>query len=154
MDVEIRTKTLEASVDSGHLEATVQSVQVQGTRDHTNLIHRDYPDQHPIEAITGLVDELSSKADQADLTSHEQDHVIHVTQEDRNRWDSGADKHYVHYQRAPSDTWEITHNLGKHPSVTVVDSAGSEVVGEVVLDTDNRIVIRFTGEFAGTAYLN
>ena len=32
-----------------------------GTRDHTKLVNRDKPKQHPIEAIDGLVEALSWK---------------------------------------------------------------------------------------------
>lgn len=32
-----------------------------GTRDHNKLINRDLVDQHPIESITGLTEELSKK---------------------------------------------------------------------------------------------
>lgn len=54
----------------------------------------------------------------------------------------------------PSDTWYITHNLGKYPSVTVVDSANTVVMGDVVYLTKNALVISFNGAFSGTAYLN
>lgn len=33
---------------------------------------------------------------------------------------------YDHTEEA-SETWEITHNLGKYPSVTVVDTAGTMI---------------------------
>lgn len=47
-----------------------QSVLVDntGTFKHDELIHRDYPDQHPIEAITGLSNALSGKLDPSDLS--------------------------------------------------------------------------------------
>ena len=41
------------------------------------------------------------------------------------------DKHYEHRQNVSSSIWKINHNLNKKPSVTVVDSAGTEVVGDV-----------------------
>ena len=64
------------------------------------------------------------------------------------------DKHYVHNQNVPSSTWEIVHNLGKAPSITVVDSAGTVVVGECTYSDTNKIVVSFSGAFAGKAYLN
>lgn len=39
-----------------------------GTMFHEKLKHRDYPDQHPIEAITGLREELDGKADLSDFS--------------------------------------------------------------------------------------
>ena len=66
----------------------------------------------------------------------------------------GADKHYTHIQGTSSDTWEITHNLGKFPSVTVVDSAGTVVVGECDYINLNKVIVKFNAGFSGKAYLN
>ena len=65
-----------------------------------------------------------------------------------------GDLHYTHNQTSAQTTWTITHNLGKFPSVTVVDSARSVVVGEVNMNTINQIEITFTAAFSGKAYLN
>ena len=40
---------------------------------------------------------------------------------------SAAPSTYVHEQSVASATWTAVHNLGSFPSVTVVDSAGTEV---------------------------
>ena len=61
---------------------------------------------------------------------------------------------YIHSQGLPSDTWIITHNLNKNPSITIVDSGGSEVEGEVTINSLNQITITFCGAFSGNAYLN
>jgi hypothetical protein len=64
------------------------------------------------------------------------------------------DKHYEHVQSTTSDTWPIAHLMGKKPSVSVVDSANSQVVGEVeYIDSDN-LTIRFKYPFKGKAFLN
>ena len=42
-----------------------------GTYKHDELIHRDYVDQHPIEAITGLKDALQRLADGQTANSHD-----------------------------------------------------------------------------------
>jgi hypothetical protein len=67
---------------------------------------------------------------------------------------TSGDKHYQHVQATPSATWSITHNLGKRPSVTVVDSGGNEWITKVEHVSDNALVIRFTAPFSGNAYLN
>jgi hypothetical protein len=67
---------------------------------------------------------------------------------------SGGDKHYVHTQSIPAATWTINHNLGKRPSVTIVDSAGTEWVTEVEHTSDNQCVARFENAFSGKAYAN
>jgi hypothetical protein len=61
---------------------------------------------------------------------------------------------YVHTQSFPSATWTISHNLGRRPSVTVVDSAGSVVIGEVTYLSDNSLRVEFSAGFSGQAYLN
>lgn len=49
-------------------------------------------------------------------------------------------------QATASSVWEIVHNLGKRPSVTVVDSAYEEVVGDVTYIDDNKLIIKFKCE--------
>ena len=53
-----------------------------------------------------------------------------------------------------SKEWVITHNLGHFPSVSVVDSAGTVVVGEINYIDQNTIIASFSGAFSGKAYLN
>jgi hypothetical protein len=50
--------------------------------------------------------------------------------------------------------WTVTHNLGKNPSVAVVDSAGTVVIGQVDYDTINQITLTFKAAFSGKAYFN
>ena len=64
------------------------------------------------------------------------------------------DKHYVHDQATPASVWNIRHNLGKKPSVMVIDSAGSEVIGAVKILDDNNIRITFSSSFSGKATFN
>lgn len=61
---------------------------------------------------------------------------------------------YVHVQRKSSALWEICHHMNKFPSVTVVDSAGTVVVGEVRYEGRNKLVVEFSHVFSGKAYLN
>jgi hypothetical protein len=60
---------------------------------------------------------------------------------------------YVHTQASPSSTWNVTHGLGGRPSVTVVDSAGTVVIGEVRYNSDTSVTVLFTSPFSGYAYL-
>jgi hypothetical protein len=66
----------------------------------------------------------------------------------------GADAHHIHIQDTASDAWQVAHNLGKRPSVTVVDSAGTVVIGTVQHVDANNLVISFGSPFAGEAILN
>jgi hypothetical protein len=61
---------------------------------------------------------------------------------------------FKHNQTTASATWTINHNLGKFPSVTVVDSANNVVEGCVQYIDNNTIELNFGSAFSGCAYLN
>lgn len=61
---------------------------------------------------------------------------------------------YTYVQSSASTTWTITHNLNTYPSVTVVDSSGSVVSGDVQYLDEFSLRITFSAQFAGKAYLN
>ena len=65
-----------------------------------------------------------------------------------------TDLNYTHDQIASSKTWTVNHGLNKYPSVSVVDSAGSLVIGEVTHINSNQLVLTFNAMFSGKAYLN
>jgi len=65
-----------------------------------------------------------------------------------------GDKNYVHTQSVASDTWTVIHGLNKKPSVTVVDSAGTEWKTEVEYIDLDQCVLYFSSPFAGEAYFN
>lgn len=91
---------------------------------HNKLENRDLPDQHPIEAITDLRDILN------------------------RLWT------FTFEQSIASNTWEITHNLGRNPSVVVVDSAGNVFYPAVQYVNENQLIVTMNGETTGKAYLN
>ncbi len=61
---------------------------------------------------------------------------------------------FVFCQDLPLAQWTITHNLGRFPSVTVVDSGNTVVVGNVAYTNSNVLVLTFGSAFNGCAYLN
>lgn len=61
---------------------------------------------------------------------------------------------YTFNQGTPAATWTIAHNLGQYPSVTVVDSGGTVVGGDVEYIDLNNLVVSFNLPFGGKAYLN
>lgn len=71
-----------------------------------------------------------------------------------NAGGGGGDKSFTFTQATAEKKWEIAHNMGKYPSVTVADSAGSEVVGEVQYVDSNNVILLFASPFSGVAYLN
>ena len=71
--------------------------------------------------------------------------------------DSGlvdVDKRFVYNQNTASLSWSIQHDLNKFPSVTVVDSAGTVVIGEINYIDANNLTLTFSAAFSGVAYLN
>lgn len=65
-----------------------------------------------------------------------------------------TDKHYVHNQPSSSATWNVTHNLDKYPSVSVVLSSGVQGFGKVTHINNNNLTIDFSGPETGKAYMN
>lgn len=65
-----------------------------------------------------------------------------------------SDKFLVYTKNTPADEWIINHYLEKYPSVTVVDSAGTIITGEVTYINENTLKIAFQSAFSGKAYLN
>lgn len=57
-------------------------------------------------------------------------------------------------QVSASSVWTITHDLERFPSVTVVDSSGNLVIGDVDYVSNLELTITFSAPFSGTAYLN
>lgn len=61
---------------------------------------------------------------------------------------------YKHDQTTASASWVINHNLGFYPNVTVEDSAGTTVEGEITYNNINTLILNFASGFSGTAYLS
>ena len=64
------------------------------------------------------------------------------------------DANFVFTQGIPSATWNITHNLGKFPSVSVVDTSNQLMYGDTEYFNENSLTITFSAPFSGKAYLN
>jgi hypothetical protein len=67
---------------------------------------------------------------------------------------NAVDKTFTFTQNSASDTWSVTHNLNKFPSVSVVDSGKSAVLGSVEYINKNELTITFSAPFSGYAYMN
>ena len=61
---------------------------------------------------------------------------------------------FAHTQGVSSNTWTINHNLNFYPNVTVIDSAGTVVEGEIFYTSRNILTVTFSGAFSGKAYLS
>jgi hypothetical protein len=70
------------------------------------------------------------------------------------KYSGSGDAYFPFTQTVASSEWFIQHNLGKFPSVTVKDSSGHQVFGDVNHLDANSLVVSFSAPFAGDAYLN
>jgi hypothetical protein len=89
-----------------------------------------------------------------DVTSTETERTVTLTYRDTTSISDVFKFAHVHTQTLASSEWTVVHNLGKHPSVSIVDSAEEEVIGEVQHTDVNSLIIRFSAAFSGKAYLN
>lgn len=69
--------------------------------------------------------------------------------------DTGAPSFtYEHEQVVPQSVWSVGHGLGGFPNVTVVDSTGRVVIGDVEYIDDNSLQLIFSAAFSGKAYVS
>ena len=61
---------------------------------------------------------------------------------------------YTHAQGVASNAWLIIHNLHFKPNVTVQDSAGNIVEGEITYTNLDSLTVTFSTAFSGEAYLS
>ena len=61
---------------------------------------------------------------------------------------------YAHTQGVSASTWNIVHNLNFKPNITIIDSAGSVVEGEIEYLDSNNLVLTVAYAFSGNAYLS
>lgn len=62
---------------------------------------------------------------------------------------------HVYEQSSPSAVWTITHPLPFYPNVTVFDSSGSQVIGDITFGPQySPFTITFSAAFSGSAYLS
>ena len=61
---------------------------------------------------------------------------------------------FIFEQDTPATTWNINHDLGIFPSITVINPIGEVVYGEYLYVDSNNVTISFSVPFAGEAYLN
>jgi len=61
---------------------------------------------------------------------------------------------FIFNQNTVATVWNIQHNLGKFPSITVIDTGDTVVAGEYTYIDNNNVQLNFSAGFAGKAYLN
>ena len=66
----------------------------------------------------------------------------------------GGGSTYTHAQEIPLPVWTAAHNLGRFPSVSVVDTLGRQVFADVAWVDENIVQITHGSAIAGKAYFN
>ena len=97
------------------------------------------------DGLTNKVDKIAGKGLSANDFTNEYKTKLETIQ---------AYANYIYTQSTANDTWSISHNLGRYPSVMVADTSGSVAVGTVTYIDSNNLTITFSAPFSGTAYLN
>jgi len=64
----------------------------------------------------------------------------------------GSSTGYVHNQATAATTWIVTHNLGYYPNVTVLDTVGNTVEGDITHLSVTQLRIIFSAAITGKAY--
>jgi hypothetical protein len=88
------------------------------------------------------------------ISGAELDNTDDLTEGTTNKYFTVGRVSYDHMQGAASSSWAITHNLGFKPNVTVIDSAGNIVEGEIAYTNSNSLTVSFQSAFSGNAYLS
>ena len=61
---------------------------------------------------------------------------------------------FVHNQDTPTESWVITHALPYLPNITIVDSAGSQIEGDIRYTSGTTITVTLSAATAGKAFLS
>lgn len=82
--------------------------------------------------------------------------LIYVDDEGQRRELSalGSDANWVHTQTVPLKIWTINHPLHKKVSVEIQDTAGTQMIGKIVKNDGNQVILEFNFPFSGVAILN
>lgn len=116
------------------------SIQIKNNKYQANV----NINSNPLEMQVGRNYQADFKLNQNDLDFNGEVTTLKFT----------SDKTFVFEQGEASDTWNISHNLDKYPSVTVVDTAGTQFYVEVNYIDKNNITLHMNGATKGIVYLN
>lgn len=90
----------------------------------------------------------------ATLSSNNENLLLTLTKRDNTAISASIKFKHVHNQTVATTEWNIIHELNCYPSVTVVDSTKTEVIGDIEYIDLNTLKVTFSAAFSGHAYLN
>lgn len=65
----------------------------------------------------------------------------------------GGSTRFEYQQTTPASQWTISHSLSGYPLVSVTDSAGTQIFGDVTYPSTSQVILNFTAPFTGVASL-
>jgi hypothetical protein len=108
-----------------------------------------------VQGTTGLGTQGTQGTSGADgIDGSSLDNTDDLTEGLTNKYFTVERVSFEHNQGSASNSWTITHNLGFKPNVTVIDSAGNIVEGEIAYTNSNSLTVSFASAFSGKAYLS
>jgi hypothetical protein len=130
---------------------SLDKLAIDGTVDIADIVPNEEPITTYNYATVEYVDQLAGMSSHIQfsptseiLSTNVQDAIEEVRELSR----------FEYTQSTPSSSWTINHNMRFHPAVTVVDSGGTHVMGEVTYTSLNQVNVTFTSPFSGKAYLS
>lgn len=82
--------------------------------------------------------------------------ILKFRNPDTNQFEAidAGDKTYTHVQASANSVWDITHNMNKMPSVTIINSANELSFANIEYVNANRLKLTFSAAISGKAFLN
>ena len=147
-------------------QSSNSSVNLINTFLNTNIIIADTEDQDQfgVYSVTAIAQD-SSETNFYDLSltllgSNNNGNLQNLNSYSINVFTAG-DKNLLHTQSSASNSWTVNHNMGKYPSVSIVEcdpsaneTDGDLVIGEVTYNSVNQLTIKFAAAISGVAYIN
>lgn len=106
------------------------------------------------EAVSGPAEILNKPTSLSDFEDDLGNNPTHTHSQYLEAGDVVDDKNYKYEWRELLRTVTIQHNLMKYPSVTIVDTAGSEIIADVTHVDYRTVTISFSAPTRGTAFFN
>lgn len=107
-----------------------------------------------VSSVVGLTAALAAKADA--IHEHAIDDIVGLSAELSDlatAINEAGNQTYEWQSPASTTSWNISHNLGRYPTVTTVDSGGTQFLGTITYIDINTLRVDFAFATGGTAYL-
>lgn len=142
-----KIKVNEYLYDNGEIESTPEFPIIQ------NILAEIKIFSEQIDKFSKEMEEFKDKVNNSLVLPSENNGNLVVNGTEIKVYDHNLET-YTHTQRVPSEVWIVKHNLHRFPSVSIVDSGGNVVIGEINYEDADTVILEFSASFTGTAYFN